>query len=99
MPPAPHTCVTTCGQSHEAIDFSFAADFPDPYANLSADARDTRAILVTDHCIIDQKTFFLCGCLEIPISNSCHPERGAFSFAESKDLGVPREVTAFFAGT
>ena len=73
MPPAPHTCVTTCGQSHEAIDFSFAADFPDPYANLSADARDTRAILVTDHCIIDQKTFFLCGCLEIPIIGHSEP--------------------------
>ena len=66
MPPAPHICAT-CGQSHAGLAFSFAADSPDPYANLSPDARDTRAILTTDHCIIDQKTFFLRGCLEIPI--------------------------------
>ena len=71
MPPA-HICAT-CGQSHEGIDFSFAADSPDPYANLSSDKRDTRAILTTDHCIIDQKMFFLRGCLEIPIIGHSDP--------------------------
>jgi len=72
MPPAPHICAT-CGQSHEGIEFSFEQDSPDPYANLSPDARDTRAILTTDHCIIDQKTFFLRGCLEIPIIGHSEP--------------------------
>lgn len=46
---------------------SFAADYPDPYANLSIDARDARAVVGTDQCIIDQREFYIRGCLEIPI--------------------------------
>jgi hypothetical protein len=52
---------------HPGLPFSFAADFPDPYANLSRDERDTRAIAGSDQCIIDQQDFYIRGCLEIPI--------------------------------
>jgi hypothetical protein len=61
-----YTCAT-CGKTHEGLPLSFAADFPDMYANLSRDERDTRAVVGSDQCIIDQKWFFLRGCLEIPI--------------------------------
>jgi hypothetical protein len=68
----PYICCT-CGKSHEGLPFSFAADFPDAYGNLSHDEREARAIVGTDQCIIDQQQFFLRGCLEIPIAG--HSER------------------------
>ena len=59
----------TCGQVHDGVPLSFAADFPDTYANMSREDRDTRCIIGSDQCIIDQK-FFVRGCLEIPITGS-----------------------------
>ena len=52
---------------------SFAADFPDTYAKLKREERDTRAVIGSDQCIIDQKLFFIRGCLEIPIIGSAEP--------------------------
>ncbi len=46
---------------------SFAADFPDVYANMAESDRGTRALISSDQCIIDDEWFFLRGCLEIPI--------------------------------
>jgi len=56
----------TCGQSHADLPFSFAADYPDNYANMSLDQRDLRAVIGSDQCIIDQAQFYIRGCLEIP---------------------------------
>jgi hypothetical protein len=68
MPPLSESYrCTTCGKSHEGIPLSFAADFPDMYANMKRDERDSRSIIGSDQCIIDQQWFFLRGCLEIPI--------------------------------
>ena len=72
MLPETYTCAT-CGQTHEGIPLSFAADFPDMYANLSRDERDARTVIGTDQCIIDQQWFFLRGCLEIPIIGRAEP--------------------------
>lgn len=58
---------SSCGQEHLGLPFSFAADFPDPYANLNSDDRDSRALAGSDQCIIDQEQFYIRGCLEIPI--------------------------------
>jgi hypothetical protein len=52
------------------LPLSFAADFPDPYANLSADERENRTLIGTDQCIIDNEQFYLRGCLEIPLRES-----------------------------
>lgn len=49
---------------------SFAADSPDMYANMNRDERDTRSVRGSDQYIIDQKWFFIRGCLEIPIIGS-----------------------------
>lgn len=57
----------TCGRVHEDVPMSFAADFPDMYSNMNRDDRDARAIIGSDQCVIDQKWFFIRGCLEIPI--------------------------------
>jgi hypothetical protein len=57
----------TCGQVHPGLPMSFAAEFPDQYANMSREQRDARAVIGSDQCIIDQEWFFVRGCLEIPI--------------------------------
>jgi hypothetical protein len=49
---------------------SFAAEFPDQYANMGREDRDARAVISSDQCIIDQEWFFIRGCLEIPIVGS-----------------------------
>lgn len=61
---------TTCGQVHSGLPMSFAAEFPDQYANMSREERDARAVVGSDQCIIDQERFFIRGCLEIPIIGS-----------------------------
>jgi len=64
---------TTCGKVHAELPMSFAADFPDMYANMSRGERDTRAVIGSDQCIIDQQWFFIRGCLEIPVVRSAEP--------------------------
>ena len=64
---------STCGQVHDGLPMSFAAEFPDMYANMNRDERDSRAVIGSDQCIIDQKWFFLRGCLEIPVVGSNEP--------------------------
>jgi hypothetical protein len=58
---------STCGRQHDEIPLSFAADFPDPYANLSREERENRALISSDQCIIDHDQFYLRGCIELPI--------------------------------
>jgi hypothetical protein len=59
-----------CGKEHLGHPSSFAADFPDAYANLSKEERDTRAVIGTDQCIVDQDQFYIRGCIELPIHDS-----------------------------
>jgi hypothetical protein len=70
--PEGYTC-RTCSQYHTGVPFSFAADFPDPYANLSKDERDLRATIGSDQCILDSQSFFLRGIMEIPVIGSDQP--------------------------
>jgi len=64
-----YTC-RTCGHNHAGVPFSFAADFPDQYANLSKPERDSRATIGSDQCIVDSQRFYLRGMMEIPIVGS-----------------------------
>ena len=66
MPQNSFVCAT-CGKEHAGVPLSFAADFPDPYANLSLEDRDLRTISGSDQCIIDHEQFYIRGCFEIPI--------------------------------
>jgi len=52
---------------------SFAAEFPDMYANMKREERDTRALIGSDQCVINEQGFFLRGCLEVPILGSEEP--------------------------
>src|SRR5271169_473147 len=60
----------TCGEVHEGLPMSFAAEFPDMYANMDRDECDARDVIGSDQCITDQQWFFIRGCLEIPIIGS-----------------------------
>jgi hypothetical protein len=60
----------TCGEEHQGVPLSFACDFPDLYANLTSDDRETRAIIGSDQCVLDEKGFFLRGLLEIPLKDA-----------------------------
>jgi len=62
-----------CGKEHFETPFSFAADYPDNYANMPREERDARAIISSDQCVIDDKEFWLRGCLEIPIHGQEEP--------------------------
>jgi hypothetical protein len=64
---------STCGKSHFDVPMSFAADFPDMYAKMKREERDTRALIGSDQCVIDQRWFFIRGCLEVPILGADEP--------------------------
>jgi hypothetical protein len=70
--PADYRC-RTCGKTHAGVPFSFAADFPDMYANLAKEARDARVVIGSDQCIVDSQWFFVRGTLEIPIIGNDEP--------------------------
>jgi hypothetical protein len=65
-----HFICSCCGKEHHEVPLSFAAEFPDPCARLSAEERDVRAVVGSDQCVIDHEEFYVRGCLEIPIQGS-----------------------------
>jgi len=60
----------TCGEEHADVPLSFACDFPDLYAGLTFEERDTRAIIGSDQCVVDEKWFFIRGLVELPLRDS-----------------------------
>ena len=56
-----------CGKQFSTLPLSFASAAPDPWFAIPEAERDKRAQLSSDACIIDDKQFFVRGCLEIPI--------------------------------
>lgn len=62
-----------CGKKHKTIELSFAAHFPDMYAGLKRAERDVRAVISSDQCVVDEKYFFIRGCLEVPVIGQSEP--------------------------
>jgi hypothetical protein len=62
-----------CGETHSNIPLSFAADFPDAYANMNEEERPNRAVCSSDQCIIDDEMFFVRGLIEIPVHDQDVP--------------------------
>ena len=56
-----------CGKQFNTLPLSFAPNAPDPLFAIPETERGQRAVLGSDQCIIDDKHFFIRGCLEIPI--------------------------------
>ena len=63
----------TCGEFHAELPMDFAADSPDPYLTIPTEERKARCYLTTDVCVIDDKEFYIRGCLEIPVVDGPRP--------------------------
>jgi hypothetical protein len=62
----------TCDQWHEGMP-SYGAEVPDSYLAVPEHERAARCIIGSDQCIIDEKCYFVRGCLEIPVHGSEKP--------------------------
>ncbi len=65
------TCVD-CGQVHRGMP-SFGADRPLSYYVVPENERERRCIIGSDDCVIDDQSFFIRGCLEIPVQGASEP--------------------------
>ena len=63
----------TCGEWHDQLPLTFAADAPWSYFGVPEAERDERTILTSDQCVIDGEKFFIRGQLELPIHGSPEP--------------------------
>ena len=52
---------------------TFVADAPLYFYTIPVEERDQRCLLDSDRCIIDQKHFFIRGCLDIPVLGEPEP--------------------------
>ena len=62
----------TCDLWHEGIP-TFGAEAPLHYYQVPAEERGQRCLLGTDDCVIDEKFFFIRGCLDIPVTGAQQP--------------------------
>jgi hypothetical protein len=58
-----------CDQWHEGIP-ALSAEAPLYYYSVPENERERRCRLTADTCVVDEKYFFVKGCLEIPIQGS-----------------------------
>ena len=57
---------TTCGNNHVGMP-TFGWDWPIQYLEVPESERERRAQLDTDTCTIDQRWFFVRGCIDVPV--------------------------------
>lgn len=60
---------TCCDQWHEGIP-ALSAEAPLYYYYVPENERDQRCRLTTETCVVDEDSYFVRGCLEIPIQGS-----------------------------
>ena len=63
----------TCKEFHASLPMEFGFDVPLLYDTIPAEERDTRCELTSDLCVVDEKHFFIRGCLEIPVVDGNGP--------------------------
>jgi len=78
---------TSCGDTHEGMP-SFGAHAPLRYYEVPSDEREQRCSLGSDDCVIDEKWFFVRGCIEIPV----HGEEEVISWGVWVSLSEPSYV-------
>lgn len=66
-----YTC-HCCGEEHEGLP-DFGWDYPIDYLMIPEEERAERVELTEDSCVIDDDTFFVRGCVEIPIHGYDEP--------------------------
>jgi hypothetical protein len=63
----------TCGKYHSEIPMEFGFDVPLLWETIRAEEREARCELTSDLCVVDEKHFFIRGCLEIPVVDGKGP--------------------------
>ena len=63
---------TSCCEWHEGMP-GYAAEAPLYYYSIPLAERAARCVLGSDTCVVDQKSFFVRGCLEIPVHGETDP--------------------------
>lgn len=61
-----------CGQEHPGTP-TFGFRFPIDYLDVPEPEREARVFLTEDTCVIDDKRFYVRGCLEISVDGACEP--------------------------
>lgn len=69
---------STCGEYHSGLPFSYGSPAPAPYFDIPESERDTRVLLSSDQCVIDNEHFFVLGRLEISVLDA--PDENLFSW-------------------
>ena len=96
---------TCCGEWHQSVP-GYGADAPLFYSSVPSSERATRCVLDSDTCVIDQKFFFVRGCLAIPVQGQPDPfiwgvwvslSKSSFhQFVESFDTAKWSHIGSFF---
>lgn len=68
---------STCGAFHSGLPFSYGSPAPAPYFDIPEAERESRTLLSSDQCIIDNEHFFVLGRLEIAVPDG---EESLFSW-------------------
>ena len=63
---------TSCNKWHEGMP-TFGAAAPLYFHAIPAAERNDRCVLTSDTCVVDEKDFFVRGCLEIPVHGATEP--------------------------
>jgi hypothetical protein len=85
---------TCCGGWHEGIP-SYNAESPRYYSSLPNAERAARCVVDSDTCVVDQKFFFVRGCLEIPVQGAFNP----FVWGVWVSLSKNRSINSWHAST
>ncbi|WOB06853.1 DUF2199 domain-containing protein [Piscinibacter gummiphilus] len=62
----------TCDEVHEGMP-TFGAKAPLSYFEIPEEEREARCDLGSDDCVIDEKFFFVRGCIDIPVQGQADP--------------------------
>jgi hypothetical protein len=77
-----------CGKQFNSLPISFAPAAPEPWFAVPEAERIVRGQLSSDQCVIDNKEFYIRGCLEIPILGHEEPfVWGAWVSVSEKSFG------------
>src|SRR5829696_4206764 len=94
----------SCNEWHEGMP-TFGADAPLYLYGIPEEERQQRCVLQSDTCVIDDKLFFVRGCIEIPASPSSG-ESGSLSVRRALRISLPASTRhnaptsdRFLAGT
>lgn len=69
-----------CNALHHGLPFSYGSSAPALWFMMPEAERTVRALLSSDQCVIDDKYFFVLGCLEIPVLDALEADESIFKW-------------------